>query len=246
MHFINNGTSKFMFSYRKLLSYVPPMLLLKALVNQTDAYVFEQLIRGYETDQYYISCIQQMLREVHEEGIHTHIQAKQYLGEIFRSRFTDLPPWVNDDEVTDFMLNDCILIHLDSHLDKFNLLVFMVQKLFQSIQNKCRVEGADGVMMQEILLGGHLYQKILKERMENWLQALKANVLKRATDDSYTLNSVNMMTALKYAGLLDRSVENFLSTGNLTSNTGLGLMQNTGLVIMAENINRMRYMSHFR
>ena len=38
----------------------------------------------------------------------------------------------------------------------------------------------------------------------------------------------------------------FTGTGNLPSSTGLGLMQNKGLTIMAENINRMRYMSHFR
>merc|ERR1711902_483158 len=46
---------------------------------------------------------------------------------------------------------------------------------------------------------------------------------------------------------LERMFENFLGTGNLPSTkSGLGLMQNKGLTIMAENINRMRYMSHFR
>ena len=37
-----------------------------------------------------------------------------------------------------------------------------------------------------------------------------------------------------------------ISTGNLPTQTGLGLMQDKGMTIMAENINRMRYMSHFR
>merc|ERR1719412_3413723 len=46
--------------------------------------------------------------------------------------------------------------------------------------------------------------------------------------------------------MLERPFENFLGTGNLPSITGLGLMQDKGLTIMAENINRMRYMSHFR
>lgn len=109
-----------------------------------------------------------------------------------------------------------------------------------------QIEGADGVMMQEILLGGHLYQKVLKDRVESWLQSVKMNILKRATDESYTLSRVNLMTAIKLGSSLERSFENFLSTGNLVSNSGLGLMQNTGLVILAENINRMRYMSHFR
>lgn len=46
---------------------------------------------------------------------------------------------------------------------------------------------------------------------------------------------------------LERQFENFMGTGNLPAEcSGLGLMQNKGLTIMAENINRMRYMSHFR
>lgn len=51
---------------------------------------------------------------------------------------------------------------------------------------------------------------------------------------------------MKYGNSLESQMENFISTGNLKSPTGLGLMQNTGLTIVAENINRMRYMSHFR
>lgn len=139
LHFITNGTSKLMFSHRKLLSFVPPMLVLRALSNSTDEYLFQRLIAGFEDDQYYVSCVQQMLREVHEEGIHTHQQSKEYLGEIFRSRFYELHSWASNEEVTDFMLQNCLLIHLEAYEDKFNLLIFMVQKLFQTVQNKCKV-----------------------------------------------------------------------------------------------------------
>jgi len=38
----------------------------------------------------------------------------------------------------------------------------MLQKLFSVAQNKCLVEGADGIMMQELMLGGHLYLKVIK------------------------------------------------------------------------------------
>lgn len=55
-----------------------------------------------------------------------------------------------------------------------------------------------------------------------------------------------MIAALRHTSGLDRNMENFISTGAIKSQTGLGLMQNTGLTIVAENINRMRYMSHFR
>lgn len=139
LHFVNNGTLKFMFSYRKMLSFVPPLLLLRALTNNSDEFIYEQLIRGYEDDQYYISCIQQMLREIHEEGIHTQSDCKAFLGEIFRSRFFDIHSWITNEELTDLMLSECIMIHLDDPVDKFNLLIFMVQKLFQCVQNKSKV-----------------------------------------------------------------------------------------------------------
>jgi len=55
-----------------------------------------------------------------------------------------------------------------------------MQKLFAVVQNKCCVEGADGLMMHELLLGGHLYLQIIKEKMQGWLQLLKAVILKKA------------------------------------------------------------------
>lgn len=101
-------------------------------------------------------------------------------------------------------------------------------------------------MMQEILLGGHLYQIVLKDRIQNWLENMKYCVIKIVEKDVGELNQLKMQQATKYSFKLERSMQNFLSTGNLVSKSGLGLMQNSGLVIMAENINRMRYMSHFR
>lgn len=47
-------------------------------------------------------------------------------------------------------------------MDKFNLLVFMTQKLFAFIQGKCCEEGADAIMMQEVLTGGSIYQQVGK------------------------------------------------------------------------------------
>lgn len=245
LHFINNGTAKMMFSHQKSLSYLPVVLLLKSLANFTDEYIYQELIRGFEHDQYYLSCIQHMIREIHEEGIHTHDQCKNYLGQIFRQRFYDLPSWYSNADVAEFLLHTTILIHLSSNADKFNLTIYMTQKLFQAAQGKCLIEGADGVMMQELLLGGHLYQKILKEKLENFLHYLKTNILKK-TGSVVNLKQADFVMATKYAGGIDKLFENFLGTGNLSSRSGLGLMQNSGLVVMAENINRMRYMSHFR
>ena len=63
---------------------------------------------------------------------------------------------------------------------------------------------------------------------------------------SFELTPAIMDWCLSKTWNFERLFENFLGTGNLPSETGLGLMQDKGLTIMAENINRMRYMSHFR
>lgn len=94
-----------------------------------------------------------MLRLIHLEKLHTHEDCKEYLGKMFRVKFYECPSWYTDIEVADLMLKKCILIHLNSNEDKFNLLVFMTQKLFKFAQDKCQLEGADAVMMQEVLQG---------------------------------------------------------------------------------------------
>ncbi len=107
------------------------------------------------------------------------------------------------------------------------------------------MENTDSVMMQEILLGGHLYQKVIKDRIHRSLVGLMMQVKKQSEDDAsflITTAKLKKMAIFK----TDTAIRNFLSTGNLSNPAGMGIPQNAGLVIIAENINRMRYMAHFR
>ncbi|KAF5272615.1 hypothetical protein FQR65_LT17315 [Abscondita terminalis] len=247
LHFISDGTVKLMFVHLKLLYYVPVMMILKSMGDYTDQYIFKKLTAGFEHDSYYIDCLQNMLRDLHREGLHSHEQCKQYLGKMFRVKFFECPEWYTNVEVTDYILKHCVLIHLDDCGDKFNMLTFMIQKLFTFAQDRCKIEGADGVMMQEVLLGGHLYLQVLKERLHTWLNSLRFNILKlEKAGGRFALDEKEITKAAKYSGRLEIVIEKFLATGNINSASGLGLMQHSGLTIVAENINRMRYMSHFR
>ncbi|XP_012263302.2 DNA-directed RNA polymerase I subunit RPA2 [Athalia rosae] len=248
LHYVTDGTVKLMLSHRKILYYVPLVLMLKCLVDVCDKFIFSQLIAGFEDDLYFGGCVRNMLRAIHEENLHSHEQCKAYVGKIFRVKFYEVPPEASDTEICDFIIKHCVAIHLDNPMDKFNLLIFMTQKLFSFANKKSAVEGADAVMMQECLLGGHLYLQVLKEKLQTWLNVLKLHVMKRpgSTTDKYKLTTQEMLAALKSSGTFESQMENFISTGNINSSTGLGLMQDKGLTIVAENINRMRYMSHFR
>lgn len=48
------------------------------------------------------------------------------------------------------------------------------------------------------------------------------------------------------SGEITRGMEYFLATGNLITKMGLGLQQNNGFSVIAERINQLRFVSHFR
>ncbi|KAJ8929577.1 hypothetical protein NQ314_017741 [Rhamnusium bicolor] len=86
----------------------------------------------------------------------------------------------------------------------------------------------------------------MNEKLQSWLVGLKLSILKLAKAANFTLTSTEIKKAAKYCGGIEYTLESFLATGTVHSVSGLGLMQDKGLTIVAENINRMRYMSHFR
>lgn len=53
LHFVTDGSVKFMFSSQKNLYYVPLILIMKALGNYVDQYIYKRLMQGYEDDLYY-------------------------------------------------------------------------------------------------------------------------------------------------------------------------------------------------
>jgi DNA-directed RNA polymerase I subunit RPA2 len=73
-----------------------------------------------------------------------------------------IPAWYTNMEACDYLMENCVAIHLDTPAEKFNIVGVMLKKLFSLVQKKCVVEGVDALMMHEIVLGGHLYLQLLK------------------------------------------------------------------------------------
>jgi DNA-directed RNA polymerase I subunit RPA2 len=93
LHYLSNGTMRLMFNFKKILYVFPLMLVLKALINCTDSYIYEQLVQGLEGDIYYKDRIVLMLRQLQDEGLYTHEHVRNFIGRNFRAKFTDLPKW---------------------------------------------------------------------------------------------------------------------------------------------------------
>lgn len=125
----------------------------------------------------------------------------------------------------------------------------MIRKLYGLVAGKCCIDNPDAAQNQEILLGGFLYGMALKERIEEYLMAIRGQIRQDAVkgvpidfhSDTYLKKTFarvneNIGDALKY----------FLSTGNLSSPSGLDLQQTSGFTVVAEKLNFYRFISHFR
>ena len=249
LHFVTTGSAKYMFALNKELFFLPVMMLLKCLRDVSDSYIYRRLMVGVGEDPYYQGAIVNMLRELQEEGLYNQEQCQEFLGRSFRPKVGPLvPAWYTDREVCNYLIRNCVAIHLDDDEAKFDIICVMIKKLFSLVQDKCVVEGVDSLMMHEIIVGGHLYLQLMKEKLYDFMSILKIVIQKKAqtVGGTFDLTPTMMNACASKTGTLERPFENFIATGNLPSRTGLGLMQDKGLTIMAENINRMRYMSHFR
>ncbi|XP_030053972.1 DNA-directed RNA polymerase I subunit RPA2 [Microcaecilia unicolor] len=245
LHYLENGTVMVNFIYHKEIFFIPLGFALKGLVGFSDYQIFQELIKGREDHSFYKNCISQILRMVTEEGYSTQKQVLKYLGERFRVKL-NLPDWYSDEQAAEFLLTHCLCIHLKSDIEKFYLLCMMTRKLFAFAKEECMEENPDSLMNHEVLTPGQLYLMFLKERMEAWLLSVKFALDKKDQKSTVVINSENLMKIFNMGTDLTRPCEYLLATGNLRSKTGLGIQQDSGLCVVADKLNYIRYLSHFR
>ncbi|GCC30726.1 DNA-directed RNA polymerase I subunit RPA2 [Chiloscyllium punctatum] len=245
LHYLDTGTIMVNFIYQKELFFIPLCFALKAMVDFTDYQIYQELIKGKEDNSFFKSCVAQMLRMVMMEGCTTKKQVLNYLGERFRVKLY-LPEWYTNEQAAEFLFDQCICIHLKSSVEKYYLLCLMTRKLFAFAKEECQEENPDSLINQEVLTPGQLYLMFLKEKMEFWLQSTKLALDKKTQKGTMQINSENLMKVFNLVADLSRPFEYLLATGNLRSKTGLGMLQDSGLCIVADKLNFIRYLSHFR
>ncbi|RKF55606.1 DNA-directed RNA polymerase I subunit RPA2 [Golovinomyces cichoracearum] len=264
LHYLNDGNITFRFSWRKNEFLIPVIMLFKALVETNDKEIFEGIvgIAGSQgSDNTYLTeRVELLLRTYRSYGLHTRDKTRAYLGEKFRT-VLGVPDSISNLECGTEFLRKIVLVHLgcvdvteQQDKDKFKMLLFMTRKLYAFAQGDCAVDNPDAVSNQEILLGGFLYGMIIKERLEDlvglqYRLAVKDH-LKKNPEQSFTSPEFrkNFPVRILHRSneMIGPALEYFLSTGNLVSPTGLDLQQVSGFTVVAEKINFLRFISHFR
>ncbi len=264
IHYLSDGNVNMRFSWRKTEYLVPVMMILKALVETNDREIFEGLVgaagsEGLEEKQFVTDRVELLLRTYKVYGLHSKAKTRAYLGQRFKV-VLQIPTDVSDEEAAAEFLRKIILPHLGAYnvtpaqdADKFRMLLFMIRKLYALVEGECSVDNPDTVQNQEVLLGGQLYGMIMKERLEEWLNSIRAPLqewgrkqeYKPFTSPEFQKDFLPKILKRSLIGI-GQAMEYFLSTGNLSSPTGLDLQQTAGFVVVAEKINFLRFISHFR
>lgn len=261
LHYLDDGNVTFRFSWRKNEFLVPVMMILNALVETNDREIFEGLVgTGASKNSFLADRAEILLRTYKVYGLHTKDKTRSYLGERFRP-VLGVPATMSNYECGTEFLRRIVLVHLGNmnvteaqDADKFRMLLFMLRKLYTTVSGDCAVDNPDALQNQEILLGGFLYGMIIKERLEDWLSiqlrlAIRDH-LRRNPEVGFTSPDFTKVFPTKICGKTTENIggalEYFLSTGNLVSPTGLDLQQVSGFTVVAEKLNFLRFISHFR
>lgn len=222
---------------------------MKALVETNDREIFDGLVPiGQRDNTFLTDRVELLLRTYKVYGLPTRLETLAYLGDKFRV-VMGLGPDFSDVEVGKEVLRRIVLVHLNDDRDKFRMLLFMMKKLYALVKGDCAQDNPDAIQHQEILLGGFLYGMVLKERVEKLVDDIRIQIrsdVEKGSNVDFKNKVYLTKTFLKVNENLGGALEYFLSTGNLSSPSGLDLQQVSGFTVVAEKINFYRFISHFR
>eukprot|EP01129_Flabellula_baltica_P016071 TRINITY_DN8407_c0_g1_i1.p1 TRINITY_DN8407_c0_g1~~TRINITY_DN8407_c0_g1_i1.p1 ORF type:complete len:1031 (-),score=239.80 TRINITY_DN8407_c0_g1_i1:20-3112(-) len=249
IHALQNGDCKMRLKINKANYFLPVSLILKALVETTDLEIYNAIVQGDYGNHNITDRAERFLEESKALPCYKKVQCLAHIGSRVRSVVRLPSESYTDIQAGEYFLNKFIAIHLDNNQEKFELLIFMIRKVYALLSEEVNEDNSDSIANHEILLGGHMMGMLFKESMQNWLSQIRtisnANMRRSKkvldiTDVSY-LNQI--FTKIPPVG---KKLEYFLATGNIISRTGLDIRQTTGMCIIAEKLNYMRYMAHFR
>jgi len=262
LHYLSDGNVTFRFSWRKNEYLVPVVMVLKALMETNDREIFEEIVGSAKSrgvnDTFITERVELLLRTYKAYNLNGKAKTRAYLGEKFKP-VLGVPDDMSDLEAGSEFLRRIVLVHLGNvdvtesqDSDKFKTLLFMIRKLYTLVSGECGTDNPDAASNQDILLPGSLYGMIIKEKLDEWLRSMQGACQEWCQKNNARFTDTNFLTEFprKILGRtsenIGRLIEYFLSTGNISSPSGLDLQQTSGFTIVAEKINFFRFISHFR
>ncbi|GFP98191.1 DNA-directed RNA polymerase i subunit rpa2 [Phtheirospermum japonicum] len=260
LYYLNNGSARVGFWIQGREYLLPVGIILKALAETSDREIYVSLtccynekydrVKGSVGTQLVGERAKIILDELQNLSLYTRAQCLEHIGEHFQPLMVGLEK-ESYSVIADAVLKDYIFVHLDDYNDKFNLLIFMLQKLFSLVDQTSVPDNPDSLQNQEVLLPGHLITIYLKEKLQDWLLRVKKSLQDEVDNrtkkfELSSLADVKKVVEKNFPRQIGAAVENLLKTGRLVTQSGLDLPQRAGMTVMAERLNFLRFISHFR
>lgn len=260
LYYLQNGSARLGFSIKRREYLLPVGIILKALIDTNDYEIYTSLAccysethkkgKGVVGSQLVGERAKIILDEVRALSLLTHLQCKQHIGECYRPVMNELET-ESDAAVGEAVLREYVFVHLGNNHDKFNLLIFMLQKLFALVDQTAMPDNSDALQNQEVLQPGHVITIYLKERLQEWLYKSRWQILteikkKGEQFDFCNLGQVKKVMEKISPSAIGKAIENLIRSGKLLTSTGLDLQQTQAMTIQAERLNYLRFLSHFR
>ncbi|KRX96185.1 DNA-directed RNA polymerase I subunit RPA2 [Trichinella pseudospiralis] len=228
IHYLSNRRMLLRLNIKHEQFYVPLLIILKATYDCPDQFLYTELMRGFNEDEFWKGCVVNMLMDLKSENLNSKADALSYLGRLFRTALPVISSTTN-------MEAGQILI------DRY------LCKLCSLAKEEIVPESPDSIANQEVLLPGMILLLILKERLEIMLTRMCRYIVDSIICDSlHQFQMRHITTAVKFTSLVTRALEYFLRTGNLPSNVHHAFSQQSGFCIIAERLNHLRFVGHFR
>eukprot|EP00056_Hartaetosiga_gracilis_P011625 m.177015 g.177015 ORF g.177015 m.177015 type:complete len:1133 (-) comp13541_c0_seq10:42-3440(-) len=249
LHYKSDGRCVLGFSHKKRQYLVPAIYLLRAFGGRSDSDIFNAIVQADTSNSFLVEKVKTLIREG-TKGRYTQEQCMKFLGSKFKV-LLELHHTTSDMEAAHVLFKRCIFVHIpaDNMEAKYDILIAMIRRLYALVAGECRADNSDSQMNQELLLPGQIYGALLKEQMQEYLLSIKRILdVHVATGRHVDLSDFRYVTSRVLPACTDigRAMEYFLATGNLKSRTGLDQMQTAGFTIIADKLNFLRYLSHFR
>eukprot|EP00930_Biecheleria_cincta_P034212 TRINITY_DN23660_c0_g1_i1.p1 TRINITY_DN23660_c0_g1~~TRINITY_DN23660_c0_g1_i1.p1 ORF type:complete len:1329 (-),score=222.44 TRINITY_DN23660_c0_g1_i1:64-3651(-) len=267
LHYCRDGSCNLRFSHGREEWLIPLAVVAHSMFEVSDRVLVEMLAGGGVADSRpgdepgpnhdLWECVLVMLQQQNaKQPINGQKDARRYLGRTFRVVLGNaVPSRYTDEEIGRFMVEKFFLVHTTDGWLKLNTLCIMFQKLMGLVRGEVEPDNQDTTSSHEVLHPGQLYGMVLKEALEVMLLKMKGLIRKFTKKDGikakykaqdFLKNDCAAFKKVIDAGCdVQKRMENFLATGNVTSRSGLDLMQTSGYTVVADKLNQARYSSHF-
>lgn len=279
LHYAKDGTLHL--SCGQPRKFFPLAVVLKALKDTSDREIYTRIIDG-STKTVDRERLELTLIEARNLRIKTRTDALRLIGQQFQTYYT--APYKTDLEVGQEFLDEYVLPFVtpdsdsgDTCTSKFDLLVFMAQKLLKFVNGEVREDDLDSIANHEVLTPGIVFANIVGKAVDSALIGIEASIRRSigtpvvpdtadsgtaaarrrrrsgplgvltTTVDFFDLGQMaSLLASMKWTEVAPRA-KMYLATGNVPPMIGrIDLPQMSGLAIVGEKLNFLRFISHFR